>query len=110
MSTAVFIEPIPRVSPLSKARIAGVFYLLTIVTGIAAFIIRDRFIVSGDAPATAANILAQPSLFQLAFASDLLCAACYVAVTALFYELFKPVSRLLSRTAAYFSLVGCGLW
>ena len=33
--------------------------------------------------------------------------ACYIAVTALFYVLFKPASKVLSLTAAFFSLVGC---
>ncbi len=35
--------------------------------------------------------------------------ACYIAVTALFYDLFKPVNRSLSLLAAFFSLVGCAI-
>jgi hypothetical protein len=35
--------------------------------------------------------------------------AFYIAVTALFYDLFKPVSRRLSLLAAFFSLMGCAI-
>jgi hypothetical protein len=33
--------------------------------------------------------------------------ATYIAVTALFYELFKPVNRTISLLAAFFGLAGC---
>ena len=93
---------------LPRPRVAGSFYLLTFVAGgIAAF--SDRLVVDGDAAATAANILAHQSLFWLGFAAYLMVVACYVVVTALFYELFRPVSKSLSLLAAFFSLVGCAI-
>jgi hypothetical protein len=93
---------------LPRPRVAGVFYLLTFVTGgIAAF--SGRLVVDGDAGATAANILAHQSLFWLGLAAYIMVVACYVAVTALFYELFRPVSESLSLLAAFFSLVGCAI-
>ena len=66
-------------------------------------------VVSGDAAATANNILAHQPLFRLGLATDLIATACYIAVTALFYDLFKPVNRSLSLLAAFFSLVGCAI-
>ena len=101
------MEPIAEASPRLKARIAGVFYLLEMLTGGFALFVVGRLVVSGDAAATATNILAHQSLFQLGFAANLLGFACYVAVTGLFYDLFKPVNRSLSLLAAFFSLVGC---
>jgi hypothetical protein len=50
--------------------------------------------------------MAHQSLFQLGFALGLISIAFYVAVTALFYEMFRPVSRSLSLIAALFSLTG----
>ena len=50
----------------------------------------------GDAAATATNILAHEPSFRLGFAFDLILAVCHIAVTALFYILFKPVNRSLS--------------
>lgn len=93
-------------SPLLKARIAGALYLLTIVARVIAdAFVRNRLVVSDDAAATATNIMAHDQLFRLGFAADLLAFASYVALTALLYELLKPVNGSLSLAAASFSLV-----
>ena len=70
MSTAVMMERIAEAPPRFKARIAGVFYLLTFLTG----------------------------AFALAFVNgrlvaNLIATLCYIAVTLLFYDIFKPVNR-----------------
>jgi hypothetical protein len=66
-------------------------------------------VVDGDAAATATNLLAHESLFRLGLATGLVATAGYIALTALFYGLFKPVNRSLSLLAAFFSLVGCAI-
>jgi len=99
---------ITEVSPRFKARLAGFFYVLMIPIG-AIPLIAGRLHTSGDAAATAAEILAHPSLVHAAFAVDLLVVACYIPVTALLYELFKPVNGTISLTAAFFSLMGCAV-
>ncbi|HEY6946123.1 MAG TPA: DUF4386 domain-containing protein, partial [Candidatus Acidoferrum sp.] len=83
-------EQVPEASPRRKARIAGVFYLLTILTGGFAAFVGGGLIVYRDAISLAAT-------------------ACYIVVTLLFYPLFKPVDSSLSLIAAVFSLVGCAL-
>src|SRR5258708_27394072 len=87
MSTAEMMKRIAEASPRFKARIAGVFYLLTFLTGGFALIVRGR----------------------LGSAAGLIAGACYIAVTLLFYYIFKPVNRSLSLVAALISLVGCAL-
>src|SRR5450755_470337 len=78
-------------SPLFLARMAGVFYLLNIVTGSFAAIYLGRgAVVVGNA-------------------AELIATFCYVVVTLLFYSLFKPVNSGLSMLAAFFSLVGCAV-
>jgi hypothetical protein len=72
-------------SPLITARIAGVFYLLNIVTGVLAGVFAG---VIGNVASIAAAVF-------------------YVVVTLVFYGLFKPVNKNLSLLAALFSLVGC---
>src|SRR6478672_9025947 len=84
-------------SPRLMARIAGVLYLLTILMGMfSAGFATAKIVVSGDAPATANNILAHRGLFQLAFAVYLIEMACQVALTALFYSLLKPAGKSVS--------------
>ena len=104
------MTPIGGASPRLKARISGVFYLLEMLTGgFAIVFVGGRLFVSGNAAATATNILAHESLFRLGFAANLLQFACYIGVTGLFYDLFKPVNSGLSLLAAFFSIVGCTL-
>jgi hypothetical protein len=91
MSAAEMTERIAATSPRFKARMAGFFYLLMLPVGGLAVFARRGLAVNGDAAATATNILAHEPLFRLGFAGDLLVVACYIAVTALFYDLFKPV-------------------
>jgi hypothetical protein len=105
------MKRITESSPRLKARIAGLIYLITIVTGIFGLgFVRGRLVVDGDAAATATNILAHESLFRLGFVAVLVGTASYVAVTALLYALLKPVNPSLSLHAAFFSLVGCAVW
>jgi hypothetical protein len=104
------MERIAETSPRLKARIAGVLYLLTILTGIfAQGFVSERLVVYSDAAATAANIMAHKSLFQWGFTVYMIEMACDVATTALFYHLLKPVNRSVSLVAAFLSLVGCAI-
>ncbi len=94
-------------SPLMRARLAGAFYLITIIMGVFAEVfVREALVVRYDAAATAKNILAHEPLYRFGLAADLIMLASYIAVTLLFYGLFKPVGRSLSLLAAFFSLVG----
>lgn len=89
------------------ARLAGVLYLGTIVCGVFAEVfVRSSLCVSGDAAATAANIMAHQGLYRSGLIADLMMLACYIGVTGLFYDMFKPVSRRLSLVATLFSMIG----
>src|SRR5438034_4028498 len=104
MGTAAMTETSPRF----KARITGVLYLLTILTGIVAQgFVSGRLVVDGDAAATATNILTHRGFFQLGFTVYLIEMACQIAITALFYDLLKPAGRSVSLVAAFLGLAGC---
>ena len=107
MSTLSVPERINEVSPRTKARMAGGFFLATILTGVFTQQFISRPVFSGDAAATAANILSHESVFRLGFAVYLVELACQITMTALMYDLLKPVSRSGSLLAAIFGLVGC---
>ena len=87
----------------------GVVYLVYFVTAICAGVLMKGLVVSGDAAATANNLRAHEPLFRAGMAVGLIGTALYLVVTALFYDLFKPVDRSLSLLAAFFSLVGCAV-
>lgn len=97
-------------SPRFKARLAGVFEALEGMTSAFGQVaVLGRLVVSGNAAATAANILGHERLFWLGFASSLLGVAFHIAWVLLFYNLFKPVNRSLSLLAAFVGLVVCAI-
>lgn len=73
-------------SPSLKARIAGVFYAVTIVMG-------TYGIFAGHTN-------------PWGHVANLVAGAAYLAVTALFFDLLRPVNNNLSLLAAFFSLMG----
>jgi hypothetical protein len=99
-----------EMSPRTKARLAGAFYLLMILTGIfAQGFISARLIVPGDAAATANNILSHDGLFRLGFAVYMIEMVCQIIMTVLIYDLLKPVNRSISLLAAVVGFIGCGI-
>lgn len=88
MNTSTTMSRIAAISPRSKARTAGFFWLMTIVTGTVSMV------ALGSRLGAVANVIA---------------GVCYVAATLLVYDLLKPVNKSLSLLAALFSLVGCSV-
>jgi len=91
MSTTQLMERIAEASPSPKARLTGAIYLLYFLT------------------AVFAQLLAVRGLAVYSDAANLIADFCYIAVTLLFYFMFKPVSRNLSLVAAILSLAGCAI-
>jgi len=87
------------------ARVAGLLYLVLIIAGILAeFFVRSSLIVTGDAAATANNIMQSGGLYRIGIAADLIMILCDVALALAFYLLLKPVSHPLALLAAFFRL------
>lgn len=87
------------------ARIAGVAMLLSVIFGfLGEAYLPGKFIVSGDAAATAANITGHPTLFRLSFAAYLVEGLCDVALCVLFYIILKPVNKNLALLSAFFGI------
>jgi hypothetical protein len=83
MSTTVMTERIGEVPERFKAVVTAVFYLLTLLMGGLVLFVHGRW----------------------ALIVDLSAGAGYLAVTALFYDLSKPVNRSLPVLAAIFHFV-----
>ena len=95
-------------SPKFKARLVGVLLLLTILAGIfAQGFVSEKLVNLNNAAATATNILNNESFFRLGFAVYLFEMACQIFMTALFYQLLKPVNKSLALLALVIGLAGC---
>jgi len=85
MSTAVVMERIRGVSPRFKARMAGAFYVFSVLTAVFfELFLRGR----------------------MGYAANFIQMSGMVAVTLLSYSIFRAVNRSLSLLAASFNLVG----
>ena len=103
-------NPLAETSPSTRGRILAALYLFVIAAGITAqVLISDRLVVGNDAARTAANILANKSLYRLGFTIFMLEMVAQVAVSALFYDLLKPVNRSVARLSTIIGLTGCGI-
>ena len=103
-------NPLAETSPSARGRILAAFYLFVIIAGITAQVfIADRLVVPGDAATTAANILGNTSLYRLGFTIFMLEMVAQVVVSALAYDLLKPVNRSVARISAIIGLTGCGI-
>jgi hypothetical protein len=96
-----------QTSPRLIGRILALLILVVIVTGVVAQgFISNRLIVSGDAAATARNILANTGLYRLGFTIFLIEMVAQVATTALWYKLLRPVNHSIALSAALIDLAG----
>jgi hypothetical protein len=97
-------------APRTKARLAGLFELFEGLTSAAGQVfILGKLVVIGSAADTAANILAHEPLVWLGFALSVVGVVFHLVWVLLFYELFKPVNRSVSRLALLVMLVGCSV-
>jgi hypothetical protein len=84
--------------PTDKAaRVAGAIYLLGVLTGPFSLIyVPNTIIATGNAAATASNILAHETIFRLGIFGDLLTGVWAFAVTFALYRLFRGVDQNLA--------------
>ncbi len=101
-------KQVKQISPLLKARIAGTCQLLEALTAtFGQVIILSKFVIPGNAAATAKNLLEHQQLFWLGFTTSILGVAFHIISGFLMYELLKPVNRSLSLLSAFVILVAC---
>jgi len=81
-------------SAKKTARLAGLLYLIWVLTGIyGVFYIPSQTIVPGDAAATANKILTQEFLFRTGIINDIICTTIWVFIALVLYRLFKQVNE-----------------
>ena len=90
-----------------RARSIGLVYLLYFLTSVSGGLLLKPLVLPNDAAGTAHSILANEALYQLGVSLGLVGNALYIGLTALFYDLLRPVGARVSLLFAFFSLAGC---
>jgi len=94
----------------NPGRVAGLWYLLLVLIGPFTLIyVPNKIFVSGDAAATANNLLAHEQLFRLGIESNLVAGVVTVMLTMAFYRLFTGVDRQLAALVVILGGVMPGL-
>jgi len=110
MSATAMAGPITgAATPRFKANVAGILYFANMLAFVPAAYVHSRFVIAAGTAAAASNTLVIAPLYRFGLTFDLIAVASGIAVTALFFDLFKPVSRRLSLFAAYVNLMGCAI-
>jgi hypothetical protein len=96
-----------KVYSLKKtARLAGLLYLILVITGIFSIMyVSSQIIVLGDTVTTAKNILAKEFLFRAGIISDLISNTIFVLLVLLLYRMFKQVNRYQAKLMVALVLV-----
>jgi len=91
------------ISQNKAARLAGLTYLVVIITPLISLIFIDPIInVTGDLAATLINIIENETLYRIAITMDLLM---YIGVTLLaltLYKVLKPINSFLAKLALFY--------
>ena len=96
--------------PKKAARIAGAVYLSMIVTGPFSLIyVPSKLIVSGNAAATADNILAHETMIRLAILADLAGSVIFICLAIALYRLLSGVSKTWAGLMVAFVLVSAAV-
>lgn len=92
-------------SSLKKtARLAGLLYLLLVITGVYSIIyIPSQIIVPGDAVTTAKNMISNEFLFRTGFLNDIITNTIFLFLVLVLYRLFKQVNE--NQAKLMFALV-----
>jgi hypothetical protein len=99
-------NPTNRTSFAAAALIAGVgLLIMAIAAAFAEIYVYPKLVVSGNATATAQNIIVNKTLFTAAIFGYLVTFVCDLIVTWALYVLLKPVNENLSLLTALFRLV-----
>lgn len=77
-----------------KGRVAGLLYLVVVVSGIFGLMyIPSKLIVWNDASTTVSNIGASILLFRAGLVSDIICYTFFLFLSLILYDLLKPVNK-----------------
>ncbi len=93
-------------STKKTARLAGLLYLIWIITGLYGLLyVPSKIMVRGDTVATANNILAHEFLFRTSIVNDLISSIIWVFMVLVLYRMFKQVNERQAKLLVAFVFV-----
>ena len=97
-------------SERKAARLAGIMYLLTMVTAnFGDFYVRRQLFIPGDPAQTVKKIAASSALVRAGIASDLVTIAGSVILAVALYALLSPVKKSAALVAVFWWLLECSV-
>jgi hypothetical protein len=88
------------------ARIAGLLYLIVVVTGIFNLAyVPSKLIVWDNASVTVKNIMEHETLFRLGIFGGLICYTAFLLLPLVLYKLFKPIDKTYAVLMTVFAMV-----
>jgi hypothetical protein len=91
------------------ARIAGLLFLLMVVTGLFAEIFFRQKLFTNDMAITADNILHNDFLYRAGILSDIIMSVCYLFTALALYKLLVSVNKNMAKLMVLFAAAGCVL-
>src|SRR5215470_322358 len=100
------IDPVQR----KATRVAGIMYLLTMLTAnFADFYVRRQLFAPTDPSQTLRNIAASGLLVRLEIGCDLITIAGSVVLAVALYRIFKPIHKNVALVAVFWWLLECSV-
>ena len=100
---------IDDMSQRTVARMAGLLYLIYIVTFAFSSFVQSKPIAGGDAAVTARNIMASVWLFRVGFMSEVVACLFFLLAAWALYVLLEPVSKNLALLFLLVNLAGVAI-
>lgn len=93
-----------------SARLAGLIYLIVVITGIIGLAyIPSRLIVGDNAQLTMANIKGNELLFRIGIASTIVCYLAFLILPLVLHQLLKPVNAVYAKLMVVLAVVSVPL-
>ncbi|MBD3748070.1 MAG: DUF4386 domain-containing protein [Sphingobacteriales bacterium] len=96
---------------VKQARIAGLLYLVVVITGIFSLMyVPNKIIVWDNATLTLQNIIKNESLFRLGIVSGLICYSAFLFLVLSLYQLLKSVHESISKLMVILALISVPMY
>lgn len=96
---------------VKQARIAGLLYLVVVITGIFSLMyVPSKLIIWDDAAATLQNIISSQFLFRLGVMGGLICYSAFLFLPLVLYKFLKPVNENAAKLMVILAVISVPMY